>query len=163
LIGKPHTEKIHHLLTIRRDGCIKWSSVGPIPVWKGSRFSQNDLDDCREIAFIKFADGHQLWRIESRLENWFLNKLDITKNFFSGRAAKSWHSCPRSGGVTVPGSVQEPQRCGTEEHGSVGSIGGRWTVGLDDLRGPSNLNDSINEVLWNWNDPENKHTEVPSS
>ena len=26
-------------------------------------------------------------------------------------------------------------RCGTEERGLVGSFGGRWTVGLDDLRG----------------------------
>ena len=51
------------------------------------------------------------------------------------------------GGVTIPGGVPEPCGRGTEEHGSVGRIGGRWTVGLDDLRGPSNLNDYINEVL----------------
>ena len=39
------------------------------------------------------------------------------------------------GGVTVPGGVQETCRCGTKEHGLVGSIGGRSVVGLDDLRG----------------------------
>ena len=39
------------------------------------------------------------------------------------------------GGVTVPGGVQELWRCGTEERGCDGSIGVRWTVGLDDLRG----------------------------
>jgi len=37
------------------------------------------------------------------------------------------------GEVTVPGGIQEACRCYTEGHGLVGSIGGRWTVGLDDL------------------------------
>jgi len=40
------------------------------------------------------------------------------------------------GGVTVPGGVQETFRCGTEGHGLVRNIGDRWTVGLDDHRGP---------------------------
>jgi len=31
--------------------------------------------------------------------------------------------------------VQEMHRCGTEGLGLVGNIGGRWMVGLDDLRG----------------------------
>jgi len=35
------------------------------------------------------------------------------------------------GGVTVPGGVQETCRCGTW---LVGSIGGRWMVGLHNLR-----------------------------
>jgi len=35
-----------------------------------------------------------------------------------------------SGGVTVPGGVQEPCGCGTEQHSGVG-----LTVGLGDLRG----------------------------
>lgn len=39
------------------------------------------------------------------------------------------------GGVTVPTSVQETCRIGIEEHGLVGSVGSRWTVELDDLRG----------------------------
>ena len=39
------------------------------------------------------------------------------------------------GGVTIPGSVQEPYGCGTEEHGLVGNIDGKWTVGIADLRG----------------------------
>ena len=33
--------------------------------------------------------------------------------------------------VTVPGGVQETCRCDNQEHGLVG---GKWTVGLDDLR-----------------------------
>ena len=33
-----------------------------------------------------------------------------------------------------PEGIQETCKCGTKEHGLVGSIGGRWTVGLDDLR-----------------------------
>ena len=40
----------------------------------------------------------------------------------------------RGGGVTVPGGVQEPWMCGTEEHRFVGNIGGRWMAGHD-LRG----------------------------
>ena len=41
------------------------------------------------------------------------------------------------GGVwaTVPGGVQEMCRCGTKEHGLVGSTGGRWMVELDNPRG----------------------------
>ena len=42
---------------------------------------------------------------------------------------------PQGGsGVTITGGVQETFRCCTEGHGSVGNTG-RWTVGLDDLRG----------------------------
>ena len=40
------------------------------------------------------------------------------------------------GRVTVPGGVQETFRYCTKGHGSVGNIDGRWTVGLDDLKGP---------------------------
>ena len=36
--------------------------------------------------------------------------------------------------VTIPGGIQEMCRCGTKEHGLVGSVGGRWMFGLDDLR-----------------------------
>jgi len=32
------------------------------------------------------------------------------------------------------GGVPETYTCGTKENGLVCSIGGRWTVGLDDLR-----------------------------
>ena len=38
------------------------------------------------------------------------------------------------GGVTVPGGVQETFRYCIEEHGSMGNIGERWMVGLDDPR-----------------------------
>ena len=40
-----------------------------------------------------------------------------------------------SSGVTVPGGVQETCRYGTEGHGLVGNVSGRWRVRLDDLRG----------------------------
>lgn len=40
--------------------------------------------------------------------------------------------CP--GGVTFPGVVQEKCRCGTQGHGLVGNISGRWMAGVDDLR-----------------------------
>jgi len=39
------------------------------------------------------------------------------------------------GGVTVPGDVQEVCRCDTEEHSVMDSISGKWTIGLDDLKG----------------------------
>jgi len=39
------------------------------------------------------------------------------------------------GGVTIPGNVQELQRCGMWGYGLFDNIGGRWPVGLDDLRG----------------------------
>lgn len=35
----------------------------------------------------------------------------------------------------VPADVQEMCRHGTWEHDLVGSVGGRWAVGLVDLRG----------------------------
>ena len=39
------------------------------------------------------------------------------------------------GEVTIPGGIPEMLSCGTKEHGLVGNIDGRWTVGLEDLRG----------------------------
>ena len=51
--------------------------------------------------------------------------------------------CPGGGGVTIPGGVQQAFRCCTEGRGLVGNIGGRWMVGLGDLRGLSNLGDSV--------------------
>ena len=47
------------------------------------------------------------------------------------------------GGVTTPGGVQEAFRCCTEGHGLVGSITDRWSVGLDNLKGLSILDNSI--------------------
>ena len=43
--------------------------------------------------------------------------LDIWEKCFPERLAMQWHSCPGSGGVAVPGGVQEPWRCGTEGRG----------------------------------------------
>ena len=51
----------------------------------------------------------------------------------NGRALES--AAQGGGGVTDPGGAQEMFRCCTEGHGLVGNIGGRWTVGLDDLGG----------------------------
>ncbi len=42
--------------------------------------------------------------------------------------------CQRGGRLTVPGGVHEMKNCGTEGHGLVGNIGGRWMVRLDDLK-----------------------------
>ena len=61
--------------------------------------------------------------------------LSIRKNLFSKRVAMQWHSCPGSGGVTVPGGVPEPWRCGTEGQWLEGNTGGSWTVGLEGHRG----------------------------
>ena len=47
------------------------------------------------------------------------------------------------GGVTIPGGVQGTFGCCTEGRGLVGNIGGRWMVGLGDLRGLSNLGNSV--------------------
>lgn len=43
--------------------------------------------------------------------------------------------CPGSGGLTVPGGVQELQGCGLYGRGSVGNTDDRWMVGLDGLQG----------------------------
>ena len=43
--------------------------------------------------------------------------LGITKSFFSKKVFKHWNQ--GSGGVTVPGGVQEMWICGTEGHGLV--------------------------------------------
>jgi len=48
----------------------------------------------------------------------------------------------RRGGVTIPGGVKEKSECGTEGH--VCSIHSHASVvGLEDLSGLSNLNDSM--------------------
>lgn len=65
-----------------------------------------------------------------RCSGWVLGRRLLRK---SGEVLEQ---APRGGGeVTVPVGLQEPWRCGTYGHGLVGSLGGGWTVGLDDLRG----------------------------
>ena len=46
-----------------------------------------------------------------------LFRLAVRNNSFSQRAVRQWHSCPGSGGVTVPGGVPEPWGCGTAGRG----------------------------------------------
>jgi len=50
--------------------------------------------------------------------------LDMRKHFISKRIIRHWHSCPWSGGGTVPGGVPELWECGTEGcdygHGGMG-------------------------------------------
>ena len=59
-------------------------------------------------------------------------RLSIRKHLFSKRAVLQWHSCPGSGGVSIPGGVEEPWRWGTEGRGQWwGWVG----AGLGDLRG----------------------------
>lgn len=41
--------------------------------------------------------------------------------------------CPGGGGVTVLGGVQKIFKCYSEEYDFVGNVGGRHTIGLDDL------------------------------
>ena len=62
--------------------------------------------------------------------------------FLSKRVVRLWHSCPGSGGVTIPGGVPEPWRCGTEGRGQWAWWGG---LGLDVviLEVVSNLHDSM--------------------
>jgi len=60
--------------------------------------------------------------------------LDNRKSFSKSGWALA-QAAQGGGGVTVPGSVQEPQRCSTEGCGLMGNTDGIWTVGPDDLRG----------------------------
>jgi len=71
-------------------------------------------------------------------------RLDIRNNYFSERVVIQWHSCPGSGGVTIPWCIPEPQRCDTWGHGQWAYWDG-W-VGPGDLRGlfqPSWFYDSL--------------------
>ena len=54
-------------------------------------------------------------------------RLDIRKHLFSERVVLQWHSCPWSGGVTIPGGVQEPWKCGTKRCGQwAWGVGWGW-------------------------------------
>ena len=68
--------------------------------------------------------------------------LDIWNILFSKRVVMQWHSCTGSAGVTVPGDVTEPRRCGT---GGGGYGHGGGGLGLDSviLVVFSSLNDSV--------------------
>lgn len=44
-------------------------------------------------------------------------RLDIRKSFSSENGNAVAQAVQRGGGGTVPGGVQEPQRCGTEGNG----------------------------------------------
>ena len=53
-------------------------------------------------------------------------RLDIGKNFLTGRAVRHWTRLPReeveSPSVLIPGGVQKPCRCGTSGHGLAGIV-----------------------------------------
>ena len=68
-------------------------------------------------------------------------RMDTRKNF-SWRAVLQWHSCPGSGGVTIPGGVPDPWRCGTEGCGQWARWGGVG-LGLGVLEVFFNLSDSV--------------------
>ena len=69
-------------------------------------------------------------------------RLAVRNNSFSQRAVRQRHSCPGSGGVTVPGGVQEPYRCDTEGCGQWAQWGG-LELDLVIFEVFSNLRDSI--------------------
>jgi len=60
---------------------------------------------------------------------WILGKASSLRGAALAQAAQG--GCV----VTIPGGVQETCRCDTKKQGSVGNIGGRQMVELDDLRG----------------------------
>jgi len=63
--------------------------------------------------------------------------LACVRNSVAIRSREVIRACPEQaaqggGGVPIPGGIPETWRCDIEGCGLVGSIGGRWTVGLDD-------------------------------
>ena len=62
------------------------------------------------------------------VSGWILGITSPKEWLGTGAAAQG------GGGGSVPGGVPETWRCGTEGWDFVGSIGGRWAVGRDDLR-----------------------------
>jgi len=90
-------------------------------------FSSVTVVECEVIALI----------CAGRSSGWILEKNILRK---SGGALAG--AARGGGGDTVPGGVQEPCRCGTEGRGQWAWWVG-LTVGLGDLKGLSNLNDSV--------------------
>jgi len=72
-------------------------------------------------------------------------RLGIRKKIPLQKGTEVLDQAAQGGGrVTVPGSVQKKGRCGTEGQDLVGLLVMGWLiVGLDDLSGLSNRNDSI--------------------
>ena len=95
-----------------------------IGTWLGLLFSCTDQR--------RHVQAHAWWCVLSAQYSQML-WLGIRKEFSEG-VVMQWHSCPGSGGVTVPGGIKEPWRCGTEGHGQWAWRG--WAgVGLGNLRG----------------------------
>ena len=59
-------------------------------------------------------------------------RLAVRNNSFSQRAVRQWHSCPGSGGVTVPGVSQSRGDVALRDVGSGhGGVGWGWTWGSE--------------------------------
>lgn len=62
-------------------------------------------------------------------------RLDIRKKILHGMGCKALeHTDQGSGRVTIPGSAQNPCRCGTYKHGFRGEHVGSATLKADDLK-----------------------------
>ena len=94
-----------------------------------SKVTQLDATQVR-ISFAVLGERGTL------LEIFLLVDTVTRRKLISTSGCKETGKCAAQGGggVTIPGGVQERQRCGTEERGQLAEWG--WVgVGLDDLNG----------------------------